>query len=300
MALSDRRAFSRSEKLAFLALIGGATAIGVAPIWIRISELGPSATAFYRLLFALPFFWFWVWWDGEGGSQSQLRPTIRQVGHLFGAGSFFALDMAFWGWSIHRTTIANATLLANAAPVFVALGAWLWFREAITRVFVGGLVGAMFGAAILTGASFAEASSHLSGDVFALLAAVFYGGYMLYVKWLRRTFDPVVIMAWSGIASTLGLGLIAWISGESLVVETGRGIAIIVALALVAQVAGQTLIAYAFKHLPASFSAVGLLWQPAVAAFLGWLLLHEEMTLIQLGGGLLMLGGIYACGKGSR
>ena len=82
--------------------------------------------------------------------------------------------------------------------------------------------------------------------------------------------------------------------------ETGRAWLILLALALTGQVAGQTLIAYAFKHLPASFSAVGLLMQPAVAALLGWIVLHEAMGWVQGVGAGVILSGIIVCRRGSR
>ncbi len=284
---------------ALVALVSGAVAIGVAPIWVRLSELGPSATAFYRLLFALPLFWGWQLLERNKGRAEKQPSDWSQRLHLFGAGAFFALDMAFWHWSLHLTTVANSTLLTNAAPIFVTLGAWWWFRERITRTFLMGLFLATMGAAILSGASFDRAPAQLQGDGVALLAALFYGGYMLYVKRLRQNFSPGVIMAWSGIASTLVLGLIAVLSGESLWPETSRGWLILLALALTGQVAGQTLIAYAFKHLPASFSAVGLLMQPAVAALLGWVVLHEAMGGMQFFGACVILTGILVCRRGS-
>ena len=288
------------NRRAILALLGGALAIGVAPIWVRLSELGPSATAFYRLLFALPVFWCWLGWDHYRGVAPSHPPSLLDVAHLFGAGVFFALDMAFWHWSLHLTTVANSTLLTNAAPIFVTLGAWWWFREAITGTFLTGLALAIAGAAVLSGASISQSTAQLRGDGIALLAAVFYGGYMLYVKRLRQRFSPMTIMAWSGIASTVSLGVITVLWGESLAVSSQRGWMILILLALTGQVAGQTLIAYAFKHLPASFSAVGLLLQPAVAAGLGWVILHEAMGPSQLVGGGVVLTGIYLCQRGSR
>ena len=290
---------SRSGKLAILALLAGAIAIGIAPIWVRLSELGPSATAFYRLLFALPVFWCWLLWSKKEGSVERQPTSWSQRGHLFGAGILFALDMAFWHWSLHLTTVANSTLLTNAAPIFVTLGAWWCFREAITRTFLIGLGIAISGAAILSGASLGLSPTQLQGDGIAVFAAVFYGGYMLYVKKLRKTFSPGVIMAWSGIASTVALGVIALLSGEAMLPGSSRGWLILLALALTGQVAGQTLIAFAFKHLPASFSAVGLLVQPAIAALLGWMVLSEPMGWGQILGGAIVLLGIYVCRRGS-
>ena len=45
-----------AKALIFLFL--GAAAISLAPILVRLSELGPIATVFYRISFALPFYLF--------------------------------------------------------------------------------------------------------------------------------------------------------------------------------------------------------------------------------------------------
>ena len=180
--MSDSTATSSTSRLAVVALLLGAFAIGVAPIWVRLSELGPSATAFYRLLFALPIFWAWLTWDCRNGKGGAQPVAWVQKAHLFGLGVLFALDMAFWHWSLHMTTVANSTLLANAAPIFVTLGAWWFLREGISRLFLIGLVVSIIGAAILSGASVSQSPTQLRGDGVALLAAVFYGAYMLYLK----------------------------------------------------------------------------------------------------------------------
>ena len=50
-----------AHKLAILAaLLVGAVAIGFSPIFVRLSELGPVATAFWRVGFAVPLLWLAV------------------------------------------------------------------------------------------------------------------------------------------------------------------------------------------------------------------------------------------------
>src|SRR5206468_12521311 len=60
MVCADANARPAPARLAFLALLGGATGIGFAPVLVRLSEVGPGATAFFRLLFALPWLWLWM------------------------------------------------------------------------------------------------------------------------------------------------------------------------------------------------------------------------------------------------
>ncbi len=280
------------NRVAFAALLGGATGIAFAPVLVRLSQLGPSATAFYRLLFALPVLWFWMLTERSRPSRFRRPSSARDFGLLAVAGLCFTGDLAVWHWSIKLTSVANATLFTNFATIFVTLGAWLMFKERITGQFMVGLVLALAGAIILLGNSLNLTHDHLVGDVLGLTTALFYAGYMLAVKQLRRSFSTATIMAWSGVAACAGLWVVAMLSGEALFAISARGWLVLFALAMVSQVAGQSLIAYGFGHLPASFSSLSLLLQPAVAALLAWLILHEPLNGQQAVGGIIILGGI--------
>ena len=78
-----------------------------------------------------------------------------------------------------------------------------------------------------------------------------------------------------------------------------HGWTILFGLALVSHVGGQGLIAYALAHLPATFSAVGLLLQPVVAALVAMYAFNESLSALQLSGGLVVLIGVLLCRVGS-
>jgi drug/metabolite transporter (DMT)-like permease len=280
-------------RLAFLALLGGATGIGFAPVLVRLShETGPTATAFYRLLFALPLLWVWAGWDRRSNPASRQPADRRDFLLLALAGLFFTGDLSIWHWSLQFTSVTNSTLLANVTPIFVTLGAWLWFGDRITTGFLAGMVLAISGAAMLVGNSVSLNSQHLVGDVLSVVAAVFYAGYQLALKQLRRSFSTATIMAWSGVASCAGFGIVAWLSGDRMWATTTGGWLVLLTLALVSHVGGQALIAYGFGHLPASFSSVSLLWQPVVAAAVAWVVLGEPLRWLQGFGAVVVLAGI--------
>jgi drug/metabolite transporter (DMT)-like permease len=279
-------------RFALAALFAGAAGIGFAPIFVRLSPVGPIATAFYRLALALPA--LWIWMHSEAAADAPpVRPTTRgHFGALALAGFFFAGDLAFWHWSLRLTSVADATLLANCAPVFVTIGAHFFFGEKITPRFIAGMIVAMLGAALVVGASFRHSAAHLLGSIFGLITPVFYGAYMLSLKSLRATFSTATIMSWSGLFSCAVLLVITLVSGESFLVPTLSGWAVLAALGLISHAGGQSLIAFAFAHLPASFSSVGLLLQPVIAAFLAWIILSESLTWLQAAGGIFVLAGI--------
>jgi drug/metabolite transporter (DMT)-like permease len=289
-------------RFAVVALLGGATGIGFAPVFVRLSEVGPSATAFYRLLFALPWLWLatLIHSSSKRASASQLSARVNGSWRLCGlAGLLFAADLAFWHWSIQLTSVANSTLLTNCAPFFVMWGARFLFSERITGWLILGMAVACIGAALLVGASF-HLAHHFVGDLLGLITAVFYGGYLLTVKQLRRSSSSVSILAWSGLVSCALLLVAALLSHESVRIRTARGWAILLALALFSHIGGQGLIAYALAHLPAGFSSVALLFQPVVAALLAWILLSEPLSGLQILGGLAVLTGIAIASRTGR
>jgi len=278
-------------------MLAGAAGIGFAPILVRMSEVGPSATAFFRLLVALPFLWAWMWAD-RSRSANGSRPSARNHFFLFAlAGLFFTADLAIWHWSLQFTPVANSTLLANFAPLFVTLGARIFLNENITRTFIAGMLVAFSGAALLVGGHLDIGSNNFLGGSLALVAAVFYAAYLLMVKQLRARFTTITIMACSGLASAVSLLVVALVSKETVMPHTPKGWLVLAALGLVSHLGGQTLIAYALGHLPASFSSVSLLLQPVIAAVLAWVLLKEKLTLWQWTGGIVVLLGIALAGR---
>jgi drug/metabolite transporter (DMT)-like permease len=279
----------RADLIAIGALLLGATAIGTSALFVKVSETGPVATAFWRVFLALPLLWTWAMLESRerrGGGFAAHR------GLLIGAGLFFAGDLTVWHWSIVLTSVANSTLLANLAPIFVALAAWLMFRQRLRGRFLAGLGVALAGMMLLVGGDFQLQGKELIGDALGVVTAMFYAGYQIVVTKLRARIATSTIMAWSGLVTALVLLPIALASGEQLLPVSAVGWVKLIGLALIAQVAGQSLIAYAMAHLPATFSSVGLLFQPVMATLFAWLLLGEAVSALQLAGGATVLIGI--------
>jgi drug/metabolite transporter (DMT)-like permease len=215
------------------------------------------------------------------------------------AGIFFAADMGLWHLSLHYTTVSNATLLSNFAPIFIAL--WLWGAHGIrfTRIFTIGMIAALVGAAILIGPNAMLGGDNLLGDGLGLITAVFYGAYQLVIKDARDRYSTARLMAWSTTITALALLPFALMSPGSFWPGQPAGWLPLLGLALIAQVGGQTVIAYAFAHLPASLSSVSLLIQPLTATIAAWLLFAETIGPLQVAGGVLLLYGIYLAKRGS-
>jgi drug/metabolite transporter (DMT)-like permease len=285
------------EWLALAALFAGATAIATAPLFVKVSESGPVATAFWRVFLALPLLWAWAAATQRSRLPAQLRDH-RTL--LIAAGFFFAGDLAVWHWSILLTSVANTTLLANLAPIFVTAVTWFVFRQRPQRLFLAGLAAAISGTLMLIGANFGSSGSELLGDALGVLTALFYAAYQLSVSRLRAHVSTASVMAISSTVMAVLLLPIAWITGEQILPHTGAGWMKLIGIALFAQVIGQSLIAWAMAHLSATFSSVGLLLQPVMATLFAWLLLGETVGPLQWAGGVLVLAGIMLARHSSK
>jgi drug/metabolite transporter (DMT)-like permease len=280
----------RMRGLSLFALFAGAICIALSPIWVRVSEVGPTASAFWRVALAVPL--LWALFFSLQTNETKIPGTLWPL--LLGAGIAFAGDLAFWHWSIRYTSVANSTLLANLASIFVTLAAWLLWQQRPRGRFLAGLAAALLGTGLLVRASLAFSPAALLGDALGVVTALFYAWYLLSVKGLReRGAATLQLMAVTTTITAALLLPVAFASGEALLPQTGAGWLKLLGLAWISHAGGQGLIAYALAQLPAAFSAVGLLLQPVIAAGFAWLLLAEPLSALQCAGGAVVLFGIY-------
>jgi drug/metabolite transporter (DMT)-like permease len=281
--------------LSLFALFAGAIFIALSPIWVRVSEVGPTASAFWRVTLAVPLLWILFAFNSNSRktlNKSEFKPLLF-------TGIAFAGDLAFWHWSIQYTSVANSTLLANLASIFVTLAAWVLWKQRPSGLFLAGLASALLGVGLLVRASIGFSPTALLGDGLGVVTAMFYAWYLLSVKGLRdRGAATLQLMAVTTTVTAAILLPVALFSGEPLLPQSETGWLKLLGLAWISHAAGQGLIAYALAQLPAAFSAVGLLLQPVIAALFAWLLLAEPLSVLQCAGGAVVLFGIYLAHRG--
>jgi len=281
------------RRLALIVLLGAAVVLGLAPILVRLGEVGPAAAGMWRFAFSLPLLLILT---ARPGAEGVGRPSKWMAL----AGLFFVLDLGFWHYGIVMTSVANATTLCNLTPVVVTAFAWIVWGQKPGRMFLFALALAMAGAfAMAAGADGGQGTNPLLGDVFSLSVAVWYAGYFLAVQAARRTAGAMRVTLW---ATALGLPLLlgaAVLLKEDLTPQTAGGWGALVGLGVM-HVVGQGGVAWALGRLPASVTAVTILVQPVVAAILGWILFAEALTPVQALGGGLVLGAVVLAQRSTR
>ena len=275
--------------LPYLALGVGVLALSFSAMFVRWADAPGPVTAFYRLFFSifllLPFFL----------SRAKKNSLIKTKTIWFPilAGVFTACDLALWTSSLSFTTAANATLLGNTAPLWVALGTWLILKQQLSKIFWRGLGITLIGAILIMGTDFILHPRFGVGDLMATFTGFFYGGYYLFTERSRVHFDSVIHIWFVGIGASASMFIINLALGYSITGFSTQTWIVFLATAIVSQLIGYMALAYALGHLPASIVAPTMVLQPVVTALLAIPLLKEIPTTWQGIGGLIALVGIY-------
>ena len=272
----------------FVALVIGAVAMGVSPIFVRLAEVGPFTSAFWRVTLALPVLYAWMRFSERGttGHRKMSRPTIY-------AGMAFSADLFFWHLSIVSTSVANATFFATTAPIWVVVFGWLLFRKRAPAAVLAGLGLCILGGTALLVQSLQVKTGGALGDLYGLITGIFFGLYFLAVQAAREgtsaarvTFEATLITAALLLLAAVGLE-------HQLLPRTLHGFAALLALAWISHAGGQGLLTVALGRLPATFSSLVIFLEAIAAACFAWAILGEPVSLIQAIGGVAILSGIY-------
>ncbi len=274
--------------LPYLALVLGILSMGMSAIFVKWANVPGAVNGFYRMgiaaiIFVVPF---------GVQTKKQMPFSMRHVWLAALGGLFFAGDLALWNQSILITSAANATLLGNSSVLWVSLGAMILFKERLRPAFWSGLILALFGIAIVFGQDLLTHPSLGIGDLMSIGAGVFYGGFFLVAERARDKLSSFVAWWISSAVSAAGLLSISLALGMPLWGFPTQAWLSILGLALVTQVLGLLSVNYALGHLSASLVSPSLLGQPVVTAILAVFLLGQPISMVQIIGGALTIGGI--------
>jgi drug/metabolite transporter (DMT)-like permease len=277
------------RSFAFVALVLGALAMGVSPTFVRLAEVGPFAGAFWRVFLALPFLYGWALIEERGKPQGAVprfpKPTIL-------AGLMFTGDLFFWHLAIFNTSVANATFFATTAPLFVAGAGILFLGKKLSMGECAGILLCICGGALLIWDNLDSASHRIAGDLYGVATAFFFGIYFLAVERARKRQGAGRLIFESSLITAGLLLIVALIAGDNFLPKTMIGYAALAGLGMISHFGGQGLLAVALGRLPALFSSLVIFLEAIAAALFAWLVLEEQLSLMQALGGLVILIGI--------
>jgi drug/metabolite transporter (DMT)-like permease len=274
-----------------LAGVLGALVIAFSAILVRLAEVAPATSAFFRCAYAVPLLGILAWIERRRHGP---RP-MRERAITLGTGVVFAANLILWHYAIEAVGAGLATVLGNIQVVLVAVLAWALLGErpatrtlvAIPVVFAGVvLISGVIGAA-------AYGDDPVLGVVYGVLTAIAYSLFLLLLRRanadLRRPAGPLFDVT---LVAAVCCGLAGAVIGDIDWVPDPESQAWLALLALSSQVLGWMLISVSLPRLPAALGSILLTLQPVCTVILGVILLSEQPSAVQLSGVAIVLGGV--------
>ncbi|HSM21235.1 MAG TPA: DMT family transporter [Rubrivivax sp.] len=278
-------------------LLCGAAMISFAPVFVRLTPVSPTESAFYRTLFGGLMLAAWVF--------ARRAPVERRSGlalaALLAAGVLFAADLAVWHRSIWYLGPGLATLLGNFQVFVLALVGIVFVREQARWELLLAIPMAVLGIGLIVGFEWRTLDAEYRwGIFFGLSTALFYSAYILALRRARAASpegsiasDLMLVSLVSAACLYLGSGA----AGPGITLPDPGSAWLLAAYALVAQVVGWLLISGSLPHVPASRVGLILLLQPTLAFLWDVLIFARPFGLREAAGAALA---IIAIGLGSR
>ena len=274
----------------FILLAFGAMLIGFAPIFVKWSMLSSSAIAFYRMFLAIPFLFILNYAVNRRLSfKVNNKSTILYAAF---ASLAFTTDLTLWHFSMTITSVSNATVIVNSAPIFVAILSFILFKEKLSTGFLFSFVITYSGIIGLIYFSNNYANGKLLGDLLCLVAAFFYGVYLLIISKLGKENSLNIIFYTTFFCCIFSIIPMIVEGGDIFPASNFEWLNLIL-LAVLCQFGGQYFITHAIGKISASSGSVGLLMQPITATLLAAFIFNEILNTIQVVFVFVAMFGIY-------
>lgn len=279
------------KNLSFFLTLFFITCLATGGIFVKLSQLGPVTTGFYRVLFSIPLLYPLLMIE----KNSCLARKDKVV--IFIAGMFLAGDLILWNISFHHTTVANANLLANLVPFTIIPAAYFFYKEKVSHHFIFSLIITLIGLIILIKGKVNPSPSSLYGDILAFATSIFYAAFLLIVYKVRKRVTAIQIMYYSAFGSAIIL-FISSIVMEGVFYPTNfEDLWPLLGLTVFSQILGQGGLSYILARISVNVASVLVLMQPVISAILSYFVFYETLSPQEMLGIFIVLMGIFLVKK---
>ncbi len=278
----------KTLKDARVMLIVSMAIFGTIGLFVRNISLSSGEIALYRAVLAALMIGGYLLVTRQ---KLELKKIKKEVMLLFFSGAAMGLNWILLFEAFNYTTVSVATLSYYFAPVIVILVCPILFKEKMTAKQWICFLMSTLGIVLITGiGDLGQNSSHLKGILFGLSAAVFYATVILLNKFIKnvqglhRTFLQFLA------AIIVLVPYVLCTSGVNLSVLNGTGWTSLLIVGFIHTGVTYCLYFSSLKELPGQKAAILSYIDPLVAVLVSVLILGESMTLMQVIGGILILG----------
>lgn len=293
----SKRILSICRRPVFQVLLG-AFMISFSAVFVKLADVSPTASGFYRVLFGFLFLLVMVLLRGN-----PKKPSPSQSLLIFFCGFTFALDLFFWHICILYVGPGLATLLGNFQVFLLAGVGIVFYRESARARLLLSIPLSIVGLLLIVGPDWASlGQTYRTGILYGLLTALCYTFFLLGLRRLQGDgstplFSSLMLIS---LCCAVFLGLKMLHAGDSFTIPDTKSLLALLSLGLLCQALGWLLIADALPKIPASFTGLTLLLQPALAFLWDVAIFHRATGPLNWTGVVLTLAAIYMGLTGRR
>ncbi|MFP6862090.1 DMT family transporter [Pseudomonas sp.] len=256
---------------------------------LAFAELPPLWVIFGRMaLGSLVFLLAWRW-------RGKMHYRAGDWKYLLGlAACEPCLYFLFEALALQHTSAAQAGMVTALLPLLVAVGAFIFLRERISRITLAGFLLALIGAIWLSLAGSADehASNPVLGNLYELLAMLCAMGYTLLLKHLSSRYSPFLLTAMVAFVGTIFFLPLAWFSAPLPASVSPMGLGAVAYLGILVTVGAYGLYNFGVSRLPASQASGFTNLIPVFTLLFAILLLGESLNTVQIMAAALVFAGV--------
>lgn len=222
-----------------------------------------------------------------------VRPPRATIALLLGIGVLIGLNWVLLFEAYNNTYVSIATLLYYMQPVLLILLSRIFLKEKLTVPKIIGLIAAIAGMVLINGLR-VGGSNPFKGMLLAFLAALLYAVIVFIIKASGRTdgLDGITMVKYQLLGAAAAMLIYVALSGFSPLGQlTGKDIILLVILGVAYTALPYVLYFSSLNALPAQTIAILGYIDPLSALVFSAVFLRERLSLLQIAGAVLILGG---------
>lgn len=273
-------------------IIVGIIGISLSAIFVKYSTAPSAVTAAFRLSWTVVLMSPVVW-----GKKEVRKELLQMDRKAFGlsvvSGLFLAAHFVMWFESLNHTSVASSTSIVCTEVIWVAIGFCMFMKGKLTGKAILAIGVTVAGSLMIAYADSTAGTIHLYGDFLALMAAIAVSVYTLIGRTVRSSVSTSVYtyVVYSSCAAVLLL--MCLVQGYQMFSYGVSAVIVGLLLSVFSTILGHSIFSWCLKYFSPAFVSASKLCEPVVAAIFAAFLFGEIPAVIQIVGGVTIIGGVY-------
>lgn len=282
-----------NKQLATLSIAIGAALWGIIGLFVtHLYKIGFDATQIVTIrvvittLMLLPYILI--------RNRNLFKIKISDSTYFVGTG---IISIVFFNWclfqAISETSISIAFILLYTAPVFVAIFSRILFKESFTPRKLLALCMTMIGCTFVIGVfPSSQSSITLYGLILGLGSGLFYALYSIFGKLALKKYDSLTVTFYTFLFAAIAITPFSGIE-RSIPLFLNKQVWIpIIGLSFLSTMLPFIFYTKGLENIESSRASIIATIEPVVAAFVGYIAFHEQLTLWQYIGIVIVIAAV--------